>query len=215
MSRTWKRITGVSVLAAILIGGGIFAALRLHNWPVHHFRVIEEGKLYAGGQPNAGVVDYMSIHYKVKTIVNLRGAEPDSEWYRVERDACLKRGIRLIDFPLGEQGRAAEGVHEFLTIMSDPAAYPIYVHCEAGSVRTGLAVAVYRMCLQGWTLDKAMEEAAKFNYTPRGRQAGEYQEVLKRLSQGADWRTLDSPPPTTSRPELSLQAEPGHGPTQH
>lgn len=51
---------------------------------------------------------------------------------------------------------------QFLDIVTAPKNQPAYVHCEAGKGRTGISVAVYRMAVEGWPLDRAMAEAKTF-----------------------------------------------------
>ena len=48
---------------------------------------------------------------------------------------------------------------------TNPKNSPCYVHCEAGKGRTGVAVASYRMAVEGWPPQKAIAEAAKFGCT--------------------------------------------------
>ena len=51
---------------------------------------------------------------------------------------------------------------QFLDFANDPVNQPSYVHCEAGKGRTGVAVASYRMGIQGWSFDDALADAKKF-----------------------------------------------------
>lgn len=51
---------------------------------------------------------------------------------------------------------------DFLDFATNPKNSPCYVHCEAGKGRTGVAVASYRMAVEGWPPDKAIAEAKKF-----------------------------------------------------
>lgn len=39
---------------------------------------------------------------------------------------------------------------------------PILIHCLDGKNRTGVACAAYRMAVDGWTLDEALEEMAAY-----------------------------------------------------
>lgn len=56
-------------------------------------------------------------------------------------------------------------VKQFLDFATDPKNSPCYVHCEAGKGRTGVAVASYRMAVEGWPPEKAIAEAKKFGCT--------------------------------------------------
>lgn len=50
----------------------------------------------------------------------------------------------------------------FLDFVTLPENQPAYVHCQAGKGRTGVAVACYRMAVEGWPLEKALAEAKDF-----------------------------------------------------
>ena len=43
-------------------------------------------------------------------------------------------------------------------------AQPVFVHCQRGADRTGLAVAVYRVAVEGWSKEKAIEEMVRGGY---------------------------------------------------
>src|SRR5580693_3700123 len=53
-------------------------------------------------------------------------------------------------------------VTEMLDLLSGPDAEPTYVHCEAGRGRTGVAIACYRMAVDGWSAADALREAENF-----------------------------------------------------
>ena len=48
--------------------------------------------------------------------------------------------------------------------MSDPANYPVLVHCFAGIHRTGAYCAIYRMEFDHWTNDRAIDELKAHGY---------------------------------------------------
>lgn len=54
----------------------------------------------------------------------------------------------------------------FFKLLQDPDNYPVYVHCQHGSDRTGYLVAVYRIMEQGWPVDDAVREMRAFGYHP-------------------------------------------------
>jgi protein tyrosine/serine phosphatase len=56
-------------------------------------------------------------------------------------EAQIKRALQIID--------ASENA-------------PVFIHCQRGSDRTGVIVAVYRMSRDGWTADQALDEANRF-----------------------------------------------------
>ena len=49
-------------------------------------------------------------------------------------------------------------LEEFLSILSNESNYPILIHCQHGTHRSGVMAAIYRMEIQGWSNEKAYEE---------------------------------------------------------
>lgn len=95
----------------------------------------------------------------VKTIVNLRGPR----WcgsYWLEREACLKHGIRLIDYQV--RSRAAPTREEvlgardlFLSLDG-----PVLFHCKSGADRAGLMSTLYLICVENVDVDTARGQLA-------------------------------------------------------
>ena len=52
---------------------------------------------------------------------------------------------------------------EFLKFMKDPNNQPAHVHCRAGIGRTGVMLALYRFAIQGWPMEKAIQESRLFS----------------------------------------------------
>ena len=113
--------------------------------------------------------------------MNLRGRAPGQPWYEPEKDFCRRHGLRLVDLPLANLATAEADVKEFLNIVSDAGSQPVFVHCQAGSARTGFAVAAYRIVAEGWTLAAALDEARSFDFDPDNTNRG-YAMILERLA---------------------------------
>jgi phosphatidylserine/phosphatidylglycerophosphate/cardiolipin synthase-like enzyme len=62
--------------------------------------------------------------------------------------------VPIVDMSSGTKDQMLE----FLDFATKKENRPAYVHCEAGQGRTGVAVAVYRMAVQGWSADEAVGE---------------------------------------------------------
>jgi hypothetical protein len=162
----------------------------LHDWPVHHFGVVEEGVLYRGGQPDARALAYIIRRYKIRTVVNLRGPSPQEDWWHIERQVCQKHGVRMVDVSVSSYDTTVSGLKLFLATATDPVNCPVYVHCEAGSARTGYAVAAYRIAVQGWSYEQATDEARGFHFNPEVKLSREYDRILRELAGGLDWQKL-------------------------
>ena len=87
----------------------------------------------------------------IKTVVSLRAFSTDEP---------LLRGTKLkyerISFKAWHP--EAEDVVRFLRIVTDPKNQPVFVHCEHGADRTGMMTAIYRIAVQGWTKEQAIDE---------------------------------------------------------
>jgi len=178
----------------LLLAGVAGVAWCLHGYPVHHFAVVQPGVLYRGGQVDEDSLEELVDRYQVRTVINLRGREDQADWYVEEQDFCRRHALRLVSIPIGEPGKARDGLREFLDIMRDPASYPVFVHCEAGSCRTGFAVAAYRIVMQGWSCRAALQEAQDLRFNLEATTQQEYVRILEELAKGADWsRPPDSP----------------------
>jgi protein tyrosine phosphatase (PTP) superfamily phosphohydrolase (DUF442 family) len=90
----------------------------------------------------------------VRTVINLR--EPDA-------DTDVLRGTNLAyeSIPMTAFRPKDDDVVQFLRIVSDPNHKPVFVHCKRGADRTGMMCAVYRIAVQGWTKEQALDEMTR------------------------------------------------------
>jgi len=112
------------------------------------FRVSDQ--LYRGAQPDEeGFMQLKALG--VKTVVNLRTFNSDSE-------ECEEAGLRYIHISVQAWDREDEEVVEFLRVVTDPENQPVFVHCLHGADRTGVMSAVYRIAIQEWSKEQAIQE---------------------------------------------------------
>jgi len=178
------------LLSALLIAAGAGTLCYLHAHPVHHFGVVDPGILYRSGQPNEKQLTLLTDRYHLHTIVNLRGTEGNAPWYVVEQKFCTDHHLNFVTLTLIEKEHIRSNLQQFLAVMEDAANRPVLVHCEAGSARTGFAVAAYHVVFQKWTVEQALAEAAKFRFDPAKNLNPEYVKILRDLAAGTDWHTL-------------------------
>lgn len=121
-----------------------------------NFHEVVPGQLYRSNQPQTAQLDRYVKQYGIKTIVNLRGANPSQGWYRDETSESSRLGVTHIDFGMSANEQLSmERVDQLVSIMRD-APKPILIHCKAGADRSGLASALYLARVLG-----AGEEAAE------------------------------------------------------
>jgi tyrosine-protein phosphatase SIW14 len=128
-----------------------------------HIRIDNFGRVnanyYRGAQP-AGH-DYADLQAAgIKTVIDLT---EDGE----AQEAAIVQGLGMTfhRIPMTtHETPSSEKVHEFLTLVNDPANQPVYVHCQGGRHRTGVMTAVYRMTDEGWTAERAFAEMKQYKF---------------------------------------------------
>ncbi len=119
--------------------------------------------LYRGAQPTReGLGELRRLG--VATVVSLRA-------FHGEREAVEAAGLGYERISFKVWHPEDEDLRRFLAIVTDPKRQPVFVHCLRGSDRTGTAVAAYRICVEGWSREDAIEEmvSGEFGFNPRFR----------------------------------------------
>jgi protein tyrosine phosphatase (PTP) superfamily phosphohydrolase (DUF442 family) len=109
--------------------------------------------LYRGAQPTAeGIHELKKLG--VKTILSLRAGHSD-------KDILGKSKIGYEHIPMKAWHPTQDEVVRFLQIVGDKRRRPVFVHCQHGADRTGTMCAVYRVVIEGWTKQQAIDEMTK------------------------------------------------------
>lgn len=115
-----------------------------------------------------------------------RGAQPSAEGFKALKDMGVKTvigfrshhstrkdvealGMSSVELPLqadviGSTPPSEDQVRTFFETVLDPARRPVYFHCAHGKDRTGTMAALYRIEVDGWTPEEAVEEMQAFGY---------------------------------------------------
>ena len=109
--------------------------------------------LYRGAQPTAECMKQLE-KLGVKTVVNLRSVHSDSN--EIKDTGLTYEHIVMTTLKVDDKD-----VVRFLRIVNDGSQTPVFVHCQHGADRTGTMCAIYRIAVQGWTKDEAVEEMTK------------------------------------------------------
>jgi tyrosine-protein phosphatase SIW14 len=109
--------------------------------------------VYRGAQPTpAGMQALQNLG--VRTIINLR--EPDAD------TLCLQgTNLACESIPMTAFRPKDEDVVRFLRVVCDPDRGPVFVHCKRGADRTGMMCAIYRIAVQGWSKEQALDEMTR------------------------------------------------------
>jgi len=112
--------------------------------------------LYRGAQPSAaGFRELRKMG--VKTIVSLRQ-------YHSDEKLLSGTGLNYFNIPISASDPHKADFQKFLDIAADPQMQPVFVHCQHGADRTGTAVALYRIKVQGWDREEAIRELREGGY---------------------------------------------------
>ena len=156
-----RRIVRVVVVLAVIGGTGLVVKFGRYHFIPKRFEVVEAGKIYRGGEQEAGPYRRILREHGIRTVVTLLDEEAEDPLERVERDMVAELGLKRLRFPMPGDGRgefdALEGAAEAI---ADPQNQPVFLHCSAGVYRTGATIAVYRMEYCGCDVKRALAELA-------------------------------------------------------
>jgi len=110
--------------------------------------------LYRGRQPSArGIRELKKMG--IKTILSLRSSHSDRA---IIDDAGLTGQFRYIRIPMKPDDPQDDAIVTFLKIVTRTGNQPVLVHCAHGADRTGWICAAYRMVVEGWPKEEAIDE---------------------------------------------------------
>jgi uncharacterized protein (TIGR01244 family) len=92
-----------------------------------------------------------------KSIVNLRAASEQGANVEAEQKAALEAGLVYIHLPFASTAPDASKLDEFLKAVAAPENQPMMLHCASGG-RASMFWAVKRVMIDGWPVEKAMNE---------------------------------------------------------
>jgi tyrosine-protein phosphatase SIW14 len=116
--------------------------------------------LYRGAQPTKeGFKNLKQLG--IKTVINLREFHSD-------KSQILDSNFIYVSIDTATWDIKDNEVSRFLQTVRDKDKQPVFVHCKYGSDRTGLMCAVYRISVEGWSKQQAIDEMTKggFGYHP-------------------------------------------------
>ena len=151
-------LVGIALMSAVAVLTGMAQSPNAPAVSIENFGKVNE-QYYRGAQPSA--VQFTELkRLGVKTIIDLRQdrISDASEW-------AQNAGLQYINVPLTTKRAATEEqTTYFLKLVSDPATWPVYVHCKGGRHRTGEMTALYRIANEEWTADQAYDEMKKYDF---------------------------------------------------
>ncbi len=130
----------------------------LEDVPVRNYGIVEQGLLSRSGKLTTD--GYVWLRQRgVKGIVDFTDEDVDESFLK-------ERGFTsYFRLPLPLDGSPSDAqADQFLAIVQDSHNWPLHVHCHGGKDRTGVMVALVRSAIDGWPVEKALEEAKLYRH---------------------------------------------------
>ncbi|MGD8450416.1 MAG: tyrosine-protein phosphatase [Phycisphaerae bacterium] len=144
-----------AVLAAAIVGSLAFTLV----WPDHpkRFAPVVDGRLYRCGSVTPPQLAWARDEYGIRRVLCL--LNPAAVETQEERAAAERLGLAWSNVPLPGNGASTpEDRRQILAWLREADDGPGLVHCAAGVNRTGLAVGLYRLHVEGWPLERVLAE---------------------------------------------------------
>lgn len=149
------RRAAVTLGAAVLAVGFGMVAWAGYLAATGNVHTVIPGQLYRSAELSRNGFEQVIARFHIRTVINLRGANPGERWYDDELAATRVTGAQHVDLRMSATHRPSPAkLREINTILSrvEP---PILVHCEAGADRSGLVAALYEFWIAHRTPAKA------------------------------------------------------------
>src|SRR5436190_8212218 len=132
---------------------------------LYNFHWVVPGEAARMAQAHFGGLDGVLKRHGLKSLINLRGNNPDIGWWRREREVCRRAGATHIDAMLDSRKLPTQAMLADLFDAFDAAPRPFVVKCSGGQDRTSLAAALYILHRAGWgAMDAAEMQFARWPY---------------------------------------------------
>lgn len=100
----------------------------------------------------------------IRTVLNLRGRRDNCGSYILEREACRKLGLTLIDFPIRSRSPLDKETVLAAGKIFETIEYPVLMHCKSGADRAGFMATLYLFVREGVPLRDAMRKHLSLLY---------------------------------------------------
>ena len=111
-----------------------------------------------GGQPSEQAFAKVAAS-GFHSVLSLRAAGEGIDLTK-ERALVEKTGLRYFNIPVVSTAPRAEQADEFIRLVKEKSNHPMLINCASAN-RVGAFMMIYRVVEQGWSEEKALDEALK------------------------------------------------------
>lgn len=143
---------GLSTAAAV--GGGVW-----HHKRYKHFDVHDAGMVFRSAWLEGPVFSELIERHQIRSVVNLCNPGEMGQQRCVDQRAAVEgAGAVLYDCTMPNTVDPADPqVARLVEILSDPASYPMLVHCQHGVTRTAKVLAMYDILYKKMSADESLK----------------------------------------------------------
>ena len=155
-SRPYVRLRrlAVAVSLLILVAGATYLYLDGNG----NFRTVSPGRVYRSGQLTEKQLTRYAKEYGIRSVLNLRGRNERSDWWKQEIAASGRLGLKHYDVGLSsDKEPAAKKVQELVAVLQE-APKPLLIHCLHGADRSSLVSAMYLYRFERYPYEKARRQ---------------------------------------------------------
>jgi protein tyrosine phosphatase (PTP) superfamily phosphohydrolase (DUF442 family) len=130
------------------MGVALFPPLVLAAWVVYllgtdNFHTVIEGEAYRAGQMNSNALVRCIQRHGIRSVINLRGEQPERAWYREEHEAARALDVTYRSLALSSRRSVSADKMQALSAILAQVPKPVLIHCDGGADRVAIAAAVY------------------------------------------------------------------------
>ncbi|QTS84092.1 tyrosine-protein phosphatase [Coxiella endosymbiont of Amblyomma nuttalli] len=133
-------------------------------WWRNTVHAVIKQKIYRSGQLNFQQLKEIIQEKHIKTIINLRGAQPCRKWYWNELRLAKVMRVKYFNLPLPSCNLPSQKRLKELVSLLLYAPKPILIHCLGGADRSGFASAVAMTLEQNAPFSKSQQQFSIWNF---------------------------------------------------
>jgi undecaprenyl-diphosphatase len=152
----FRKLRRLAIAASILIlaAGATYLYIDQHG----NFRTVSPGRVYRSGQLTEKQLMEYAKKYGIRSVLNLRGRNEQSGWWKKEITASSRLGLKHYDVRLSSDKEPAEKEIQELVAVLQEAPKPLLIHCLHGADRSSLVSAMYLYRFEGYPYEKARRQ---------------------------------------------------------